>query len=91
MHGTALPDEFAAACPEHALHLDDDPPETIRELRIVGAVHGVLLEPLPYADPDRLVQIWEVNPARNWTNETVAPANFLDWYARSRSFASMAY
>ena len=58
---------------------------------VFSVVHGVLLEPLPYADPDRLVQIWEVNPARNWTNETVAPANFLDWHARSRSFASMAY
>ena len=58
---------------------------------VFSVVHGVLLKPLPYHDPDRLVQIWEVNPARNWTHETVAPANFLDWKARSRSFADMAY
>ena len=58
---------------------------------VFSVVHGVLLKPLPYRDPDRLVQIWEVNPARNWTHETAAPANFLDWKARSRSFADMAY
>ena len=58
---------------------------------VFSVVHGVLLKPLPYGDPDRLVQIWEINPARNWTHEAVAPANFLDWKARSRSFSAMAY
>lgn len=44
---------------------------------IFGVVRHVLLAPLPYAEPDRLVMLWETapdNPAR-W----VAPANFLDW------------
>ncbi len=58
---------------------------------VFSVVHGVLLKPLPYDQPDRLVQIWEVNPARNWTHETVAPANFLDWKVRTRSFTAMAY
>ncbi len=44
---------------------------------IFGVVRHVLLRPLPYPAPDRLVMMWETapdNPAR-W----VAPANYLDW------------
>lgn len=44
---------------------------------IFGVVHHVLLRPLPYNTPDRLVMLWETspdNPAR-W----VAPANYVDW------------
>jgi predicted permease len=58
---------------------------------VFSVVSAVLLEPLPYRDPERLVQIWETNPLRNWTNATVAPANFLDWRATSRSFEAMAH
>ncbi len=58
---------------------------------VFSVVHGVLLKALPYRDPDRLVQIWETNPRMNWVHAVVAPANLLDWKARSRSFASVAY
>ena len=58
---------------------------------VFSVVHAVLLEPLPYREPDRLVQIWETNPPRNWTHALVAPANFLDWRARNRSFEAIAY
>jgi putative ABC transport system permease protein len=58
---------------------------------VFSVVYGVLLKPLPYQEPDRLVQIWETNPLRNWTSETVAPANLLDWRARNRSFDGIAY
>lgn len=58
---------------------------------VFSVVYGVLLKPLPYREPERLIQAWETNPLRNWTHETVAPANFLDWQARNRSFEALAY
>ena len=53
---------------------------------ILSVVRGVLLEPLPYRDPDRIVSIWEANAARNRTRNVVGPANFLAWKERNRSF-----
>jgi putative ABC transport system permease protein len=55
---------------------------------IFSVVYGVLLRPLPYADPDRLMAIFEVNskgrPVR------LAAPNFDDFRAQSRSFQAMA-
>ena len=58
---------------------------------IFSVVYGVLLKPLPYSQPEQLVQLWETNPLRNWTQATIAPANFLDWQARNRVFQDMAW
>lgn len=58
---------------------------------VFSVLNGVLLEPLPYRDPGRLVQIWETNPLMNWTSATVAPANLLDWRERNQSFTGIAY
>jgi putative ABC transport system permease protein len=51
---------------------------------ILSVVNGVLLQPLPYADADRLVVA--LHDGRN----PVAPANFTDWRAQTRSFTDMA-
>src|SRR5262249_24151349 len=58
-------------------------------IAIFSVVNGVLLKPLPYRDPQRLVQFWETNPAKGWTEATVAPANFFDWQSQSDSFEEM--
>jgi putative ABC transport system permease protein len=58
---------------------------------IFSLVYGVLLKPLPFNEPDRLVQIWETNPLRNWTDATASPANLLDWTQRNTSFEGIAY
>ncbi len=49
----------------------------------------VLLRPLPYADADRLVTIWDTRPADGRQHESPAPGNFLDWSARCASFEAM--
>jgi putative ABC transport system permease protein len=53
---------------------------------VFSVVYGVLLRPLPLREPDRLVQIWELNPVKGWTDNVVAPANLLDWQARNKTF-----
>ncbi len=42
-------------------------------------LNAVLLRPLPYPDPDRLVRVWESNPGRGMTQFSVSQPNFLDW------------
>jgi predicted permease len=51
---------------------------------ILSVVRAVLIEPLPYADANRLVVA--LHDGRN----PVAPANFADWRAQTRSFTDMA-
>ena len=47
----------------------------------------VLVRPLPFPEPDRLLKLWEkYQSGRN----VVSPANFLDWKEQSRSFEAMA-
>jgi putative ABC transport system permease protein len=56
---------------------------------IFTVVNGVLLKPLPYPEPDRLLMLWE-RSLSDGTLGTVAPANFYDWREQSRSFEKMA-
>jgi predicted permease len=48
----------------------------------------MLVRPLPFANPDRLVKIWEGSPAMG-RNE-VSPADYRDWRALTTSFSDMA-
>jgi putative ABC transport system permease protein len=57
---------------------------------IFSVVHGVLLRPLPYKDPDRLVVLWESQPARGADHNVVSVPNFEAWRSRARSFERMA-
>jgi putative ABC transport system permease protein len=57
---------------------------------IFSAVNAVLLRPLPYDDPDRLVTLWEKRPAEGVMDMVVSPADFADWSKMATSFESMA-
>jgi putative ABC transport system permease protein len=59
-------------------------------LAMFGVVDSILLTPLPYRDPGRLVELWERNPLFNWTEAEIAPANLLDWRDRNVVFADVA-
>ncbi|MGE0130009.1 MAG: ABC transporter permease [Blastocatellales bacterium] len=57
---------------------------------IFSVVNAVLISPLPYREPDRLMQFWETNPLKNWTQANVAPANLFDWQRQNQSFTEIA-
>jgi predicted permease len=58
---------------------------------LFSLVHGVLLRPLPFHEPDRLMTLWESNPARGIDQRAVSPPNFRDWREQNDSFAALAY
>jgi predicted permease len=51
-------------------------------------LEGVVLAPLPYRQPDRLVMVWENNP--RLPRVYISYPNFLDWQRGARSFQQMA-
>jgi len=51
-----------------------------------SVVRGVMLKPLPYKDPDRIVVVWETNQRLNRARNVVSAANFAAWRERNRSF-----
>lgn len=55
---------------------------------IFSVVNGVLLQPLPYADPDRLMLLRETSP--DFATMSVAYPNFLDWKEQNSSFTALA-
>ena len=57
---------------------------------IFSVINAVLLRPLPYAEPERLVAIWESNTQRPDSRNSIAYPNFFDWRAQSQSFERMA-
>jgi predicted permease len=50
----------------------------------------VLLRPLPFADADRLVKLWQDQTARGYPRMEVSPPNYRDWKQQSTSFETMA-
>ncbi|GLC25181.1 ABC transporter permease [Roseisolibacter agri] len=59
---------------------------------VFTVVYGVLARPLPYAQPDRLVQLWETSTRTPGDRNPVSVPNYADWRTRVRAFQStMAY
>jgi putative ABC transport system permease protein len=57
---------------------------------IFSAVNAILLRPLPYDDPDRLVTVWEKRQAEGVLDNVVSPADFVDWARMNTAFEAMA-
>ena len=55
---------------------------------IFSVLNAVVLRPLPYSDPDRLVMVWETIAGND--NRSAAPGNFTDWRAQNSTFSDMA-
>src|SRR3954469_21537620 len=55
---------------------------------IFSVVYGVLLRPLPYADPNRIVAIYEIEPSGR--HNRLADPNFDDFRDQSHSFQAIA-
>ena len=58
---------------------------------IFGVVYAVLLRPLPYADPGRLVMIWDDNTRTNEPNNVVSPSNFFAIKREATSLSNVSY
>jgi putative ABC transport system permease protein len=57
---------------------------------LFSVVDGVLLRPLPYPDPDRLVIVWENDRLRGTDREAASAPDYFDLSEQSRSFETMA-
>jgi len=57
---------------------------------IFSIVNTVLLSPLPFADPSRLVFLQQNIRQTKVSSRDAAPANFLDWRARNHSLSGLA-
>ena len=57
---------------------------------IFSLVSAILVKPLNYHDPERLVMVWESDATTGATGDTAATGNYADWKTQNRVFEDMA-
>lgn len=57
---------------------------------IFSVVNTVLLRPLPYKDPDRLVMVWEEGTPEGFPINSASAANYIDWRDQNQVFTDVA-
>jgi putative ABC transport system permease protein len=57
---------------------------------IFSVVNAVLLRPLPFANSETLMNVWETDPTRGYQRGSASYPNFVDWRDQSHSFAHMS-
>ena len=56
---------------------------------IFSTINALLLKPLPFPDPDRIVALWDKVPSRGVVRNEVTVANYLDWRAQNKTFEQL--
>ena len=56
---------------------------------IFSVVNGVLLDPLPFAEPDRLTLVFSAFPERGALHRNVSPPDLKDWREHNQVFENM--
>src|SRR2546423_9763544 len=57
---------------------------------IFSVVNAVILRPLPFEQPDRLMIVWDTNQRRGVTQNAVSYPNFVDWREQNTVFEGMS-
>ena len=59
---------------------------------IFTVVNAVVLKPLPFAEPDRIMRLWQTPPPALFTTPVfaISPANFIDWEEQNQVFERLA-
>ncbi len=53
-------------------------------------VNGVVFNPLPYPEQDRVVRLWESYLTQGWETFSISPLNFWDWQEQNESLELLA-
>src|SRR5690242_7255431 len=57
---------------------------------IFSLVYSLLIQPLPYREPDRLMALWSTGLERGQTRFNVSGADWQDWRRRTHLFEDIA-
>jgi hypothetical protein len=57
---------------------------------VFSLIDSVLLKPLPFHEPDRLAQVWEVRPRFKLPRVEASSLNYVDWQQQMQAFESLA-
>lgn len=57
---------------------------------VFSMLRGVVLEPLPYASPDRLVMLWDTDHTKGLTHQPISPVTFHDYRSLATVFGDVA-
>lgn len=58
---------------------------------IFSVIDAVLLRPLPFAEPERVVTLWETDPARGMKRSMVTPPDLAEWQKQNESFEQIGF
>jgi len=57
---------------------------------VFSVLDQVVLRPLPYTEPERLIMLWENNQSRSLSHERLSPVNFGDYRSLTQVFEDAA-